>query len=67
MPAAAVAFPGLYPPIAVPLVVAAGVVVIDEGADLPLEVSQQEVVFQHDAVLQGLVPAFNPALGLGMV
>jgi hypothetical protein len=49
------------------LVVAAIVVVIDEGGDLPFEVSRQEVVFQQDAVLQGLVPAFNLALGLGMV
>lgn len=32
------------------LVVASVVVVIDEGADLPLEVSRQEVVFQQDAV-----------------
>jgi hypothetical protein len=39
------------------LVVAAIVVVIDEGGDLPFEVSRQEVVFQQDAVLQGLVPA----------
>jgi hypothetical protein len=44
---------------------AAVVVVIDEGADLPFEVSRQEVVFQQDAVLQGLVPAFDLALGLG--
>lgn len=29
------------------LVVAAGVVVIDEGADLAFEVSRQEVVFQQ--------------------
>jgi hypothetical protein len=49
------------------LVVAAVVVVIDEGGDLPLEVSRQEVVFQQDAVLQGLMPAFDVALGLGVV
>ena len=49
------------------LVVAAVVVVLDEGADLPFEVSWQEVVFQQDAVLQGLVPAFDLAMGLGMV
>jgi hypothetical protein len=48
-------------------VVAAVVVVIDEGGDLPFEVSRQEVRFQQYAVIQGLVPAFDLALGLGMV
>ena len=49
------------------LMVAAVVVVVDEGTDLPLEISREEVVFQQDPVLQGLVPAFDLALGLGMV
>jgi hypothetical protein len=32
------------------------IVVFDEGLDLGLEVAGQEVVFQQDAVLHGLVP-----------
>ena len=48
------------------LVVAAVVVVVDEGRDLPLEIARQEVVFQEDAVLQRLVPTLDLALGLGM-
>ena len=43
------------------------IVVIDEGFDVLLQVSWQKVVFQQNAVLQGLVPALNLALGLGMV
>ena len=42
------------------------VVVIDEGLDLGLEIARQEVVFQQDAVLEGLMPAFDLALGLRM-
>ncbi len=34
------------------LVVPVVVVVVDEGADLPLEVAGQEVVFEQNAVLQ---------------
>ena len=49
------------------LVVTLVVVVLDEGLDLGLEVTAQEVVFQQDAVLQGLVPAFDLALGLRMI
>ena len=52
--------------IAEALVVAAMVVMIDEGGDLPLEVARQEVVLQQDAVLQCLVPALDLALGLRM-
>ncbi len=48
------------------LVVTLVVVVFDEGLDLGLEVAGQEVVFQQDAVLQGLVPALDLALGLRM-
>ena len=48
------------------LVVALVVVVLDEGLDLGLEVAGQDVVFEQDAVLQGLVPALDLALGLGM-
>ncbi len=47
----------------VPLVI----VVVDEGRDLSFEIAGQEVVFQQDAILQGLVPALNLDLGLGMI
>ena len=38
------------------------VIVLDEGLDLGLEVAGQEVVFEQDAVLKGLVPA-SPLAG----
>ncbi len=38
------------------LVITLMVVVIDEGFDLGFEVTGQEVVFQQNAVLQGLMP-----------
>jgi hypothetical protein len=41
--------------------------VIHEGGDRGLEMAGQEVVLQQDAVLQGLVPALDLALGLRMV
>ena len=66
--------------IAQALVVAAVVVALDEGVDLPLRVAGQIVVFQQDAVFHGLMPALRcPAMvclqtmrgglapGLGMV
>ena len=43
------------------------IVVLDEGADLPFEIAGQIVVFEQDAVLQGLVPALDLALGLRMI
>ncbi len=43
------------------------VVVIDKGFDLGFEIARQEVVFQKDAVLQGLMPTLDLALGLRMV
>ena len=43
------------------------VVVIDEGFNLGFEVTGQEVVFQQDAVLQCLMPAFDLALGLRVI
>ncbi len=43
------------------------VVVDDEGLDLGFEVSGQVIVFQQDAVFQGLVPTLDLALGLRMV
>ncbi len=48
------------------LVVAPVVVMLDEGADLGLQVAGQEIVFQKDAVLPDLMPALDLALGLGM-
>ena len=35
------------------------VVLIDEGFDPGFKITRQEVVFQHDAVLQGLMPPFH--------
>jgi hypothetical protein len=49
------------------LVVAAVIVVVDEGGDGGLELARQEVGLEQDTVLQGLVPALDLALGLGMV
>jgi hypothetical protein len=48
-------------------VVAVVVIVIDESADLAFEVTGQVIVFQQDAVFQGLVPTLDLALGLGMI
>ena len=48
------------------LMVAAMVVMINEGRDLLLEITRQEVVFEQDAVLQRLVPSLDLALGLRM-
>ena len=47
--------------------VALMIVVIDEGLNLGFEIAGQEVVFQQDGVLQGLMPAFDLALCLGMI
>src|SRR5207244_12275088 len=44
------------------LVVAAVVVVVDEGRDLGFEVAGQEVVLQQDAVFESLRPARDGAL-----
>ena len=49
------------------LMVALVVVVIDEGFDLRFKITGQEVVFEQDAVFQGLMPSFDLALGLGMI
>ena len=48
------------------LVVAVVVVVVDEGGDGGFQGTFEEVVFQQNAVLEGLVPALNLALGLRM-
>ena len=42
------------------------VVVVDERGDLRFEITRQEIVFQQDAVLEGLVPALDLAAGLRM-
>ena len=47
--------------------VAAAAVVPDESAGAGLEVAWQIVVLQQDAVLQGLMPTLDLALGLRMV
>ena len=46
------------------LVIPPVVVMLDERLDLAFEITGQEVVFEQDAVLQGLVPALDLALGL---
>lgn len=43
------------------------VVMLDEGRDLPFKVTGQIVIFEQDAVLQGLVPALDLALCLRMI
>jgi len=48
------------------LVVAPVVVILNEGGDLGLKITGLEVVFEQNAVLEGLVPALDLALGLGM-
>ena len=47
-------------------VIALMVVMLDERVDLRFEVAWQEVVFQQDAVLERLVPAFDLTLCLRM-
>ena len=47
--------------------VAPVVVVLDEGCDLRFQVPGQIIILQQDAVLEGLVPAFDLTLGLGMI
>ena len=49
------------------LVVAPMVVVFDKGVDLLPEITGQIVVFQQDAVLQGLVPSLDLAVGLRVI
>jgi hypothetical protein len=49
------------------LVIPVVVVVIDEGDDCGLKLALQVVVFQEDAVLEGLVPALDLALRLGVI
>ena len=49
------------------LVIALVIVVIDEGFNLGFEIARQEVVFQQDPVLQGLMPSFDFTLCLRMI
>ena len=49
------------------LMIADVIVVLDEGVDLPFEISGQIIVVEQNAVLQGLVPALDLSLGLGMI
>jgi hypothetical protein len=49
------------------LVVTLMIAMIDEGLNLGFEVTRQDVVFQQNAVLEGLMPTLNLALRLGMV
>ena len=49
------------------LVVAPVVVMIDKGVDLLPEITWQVVVFQQDAVLERLMPAFDLALSLRVI
>ena len=43
------------------------VVVTYEGGNLGLEIARQEVVFQQEAVLEGLMPAFDLTLRLRVI
>jgi hypothetical protein len=47
-------------------VVTSVIIVFSEGLDLGLKIAGQEVVFQQDVVLHGLVPAHDLTLRLGM-
>ena len=48
------------------LMIAVIVVVIDKDTDLLLQIARQVVVFEENAVLHGLVPAFDFTLRLRM-
>jgi hypothetical protein len=49
------------------LMIADVVVVFDEGVNLPFKVAGQVIVLEQNAVLQGLMPAFDLSLSLGMI
>jgi hypothetical protein len=49
------------------LVISGMVVVFDESGHLPFEIIWQLGIFEQDAVLEGLVPALDLALRLGMI
>ena len=47
--------------------IAVVVVMLDKGRDGRLKLALQIVIFQQNAVLEGLVPALDLALCLGMI
>ena len=49
------------------LMIAAVIVVLDEGSDLPFEIGRQLVIIEQNAVLQGLVPALDLSPGLRVI
>src|SRR3981189_1654694 len=49
------------------LMIADVVVMFDEGVNLPFEIAGQVVVIEQNAVLQGLMPALDLSLSLGMI
>ena len=49
------------------LVIAPVTILLDKLLDLGLQRARQVVILQQDAVLHGLMPAFDLALRLGMV
>ena len=49
------------------LVITPMIVMIDECLDLRFQVCREEVVFQQDTVLQGLVPSLDLALCLRVI
>ena len=48
------------------LVIALVIVVLDERFDLCFQIAGEVIIFQQDAIFQGLVPAFDLTLGLMM-
>ena len=48
-------------------VVTSVIIMVDEGLDLGLKIARQEVIFEQDAVFEGLVPALDLALGHRMI
>ena len=48
------------------LMIAAVVVMLDEGGDLAFKIPRQVIVFEQYSVFQGLMPALNFTLCLGM-
>ena len=43
------------------------VVVVEEGYNLSFEITRQEAIFQQEVVFRGLVPWFDPAVGLRII
>lgn len=49
------------------LMIANVAIVLDEGVDLSFEIAGQILVFEQDAVFQGLMPALDLPFGLTMM